>query len=671
MNILIPHTWLLEHLETDISPEKLQSAVSLCGPSIERIYDREGDNVYDIEVTTNRVDAMSVRGIAREAAVILQQFGIDAKLKPSALPKSVAPKQGDELLPLPKIINDPNLSKRVICIVLKGVKRNQTPEWMAKRLLQTEQNVHDAVIDITNYITHELGHPCHAFDYDKLMQTGGEINVVEAKKGETFVTLDGNEFETVGGEVVFKNGEGDIIDLPSIKGTANTSIDDSTQNVLLLLESIKAEKVRFASMTHAIRTVAAQLMEKNVDPNLAKDVLIRGVQLYQELCDAQIASEIYDDFPGDKPLKPVHVKLQTIHEYLGSTESGENVISTQEIISILEQLECKVTLEEKIATDSGQALLVQPPTFRPDLTIPADIVEEIARIYGYHNLPSEIMDTKIPTQRQEGVNFTIENRIKRFLASIGLQEIYSYSMVSEAIAQQTDALESHLKLQNPLTDDRVYLRKSLIPSLNEILDQNSHVSDLSVFEIANVYLPKINDLPFEKLRLSIVSTQPYRKVRGILDSLLAQLFIKNSTVTQNSDTKGTISVLDNGKKIDLGTVQILEKKRIAIELEFAKILQVAKTHPTYQPIPTTAIITEDMTFTLPKKIRVGEIINVILEISDLVTNVELKDIYKQNYSFTITYHDPKNNLASDDLRSIRKKIVHALEKEQGILVGTV
>lgn len=658
MNILIPHKWLLEHLDTNAEPEEIQEKVSLCGPSIERIYDIEGDKVYDIEVTTNRVDSMSIRGIAREAAVILEQFGVNAKLKPSTIPETLKP-EVDEL-PMPKISNDPNLSKRLICVVLQDVKRTPTPKWMAERLLQTEQNVHDSIIDITNYVTHDLGHPCHAFDYDKLMKSGGEINVVEAKKGEKFITLDGNEFETVGGEVVFKNGEGEIIDLPSIKGTANTSIDDSTQNVLLLLESIKAKKVRFASMTHAIRTVAAQLMEKNVDPNLAKDVLISGTKLYQDLCGAKIASEVYDTFPGNEKLKPVEVKLQTIHDYLGID------MSLEDVVSILEQLECSV--DTNIDKKVGPIITVQPPTFRPDLTIPADIVEEIARIYGYHKLPSIIMDTRIPTKRQEMVDFSIENRIKRFFSSIGLQEIYSYSMVGEEIALETDKLENHLKLQNPLTDDRIYLRKSLIPSLNEILDQNTHVPNLTVFEIANVYLPRKNDLPEETLRLSIVSSLSYRETRGILDSMLKQFFVKNIQVTQNSDISGTITVEDS---VEIGKVHKLANNRIAIELEFAKLLEVVKTHPTYKPIPTTAIITEDMTFKLPKKTRVGELIKVINEVSELVTNAELKDVYNLNHTFTITYHNPTENLSSEDLKPIRKKIVTELEKHQAILVGTI
>lgn len=670
MNILIPHTWLLEHLDTQAKPKEIQEKVSLCGPSIERIYDIEGDKVYDIEVTTNRVDSMSIRGIAREAAVILEQFGVDAKLKPSQIPEDLQVNVPEpKRLPLPKITNDPKLSKRVICVVLKGVKRNPTPDWMGKRLLQTEQNIHDAVIDITNYVTHELGHPCHAFDYDKLMNTGGEIIITEAKSGETFVTLDGNEFETVGGEVVFKNGEGEIIDLPSIKGTANTSIDEDTKNVLLLLESIQAEKVRFASMTHAIRTTAAQLMEKNVDPNLAKDVLIKGAQLYQELCDAQIASEIYDEFPGKSTPTPVKTKLATIQEYLGIA------ISETEVVEILEQLECSVTSQKQ---NSEIILSVTPPTFRPDLTIPADIVEEIARIYGYHKLPSVVMDTRLPLNPQTGVDFTLENKIKRFLSAQGLQEIYSYSMVSEELALQVDKLENHLKLQNPLTDDRIYLRKSLLPSLVEIIDQNSHEDKLTVFEIANVYLPRKNQLPEETLRLSIVSknsqisvAEHLRSIRGNLDALFRLLFVSGISVLQKTQNSGTIQYEVNGKTLELGTISITTEEYVAIELEFAKILEIAHSHPTYQPIPKTAFITEDMTFTLQPKVRVGVLATEIEKQSNLITNVELKDVYKNNYTFTITYHDPEKNLSSDDLKLLRREIVATLEKQQARLVGTL
>ncbi|NCN87592.1 MAG: phenylalanine--tRNA ligase subunit beta [Candidatus Pacebacteria bacterium] len=649
MNILIPHQWLLEHLDTNVSPEELQRTVSLSGPSIERIYDIEGDRVYDIEVTTNRVDSMSIRGIARESAVILNQFGHQAKLKEL---NSQEVTKSDESLPLPKIVNDPKLSKRITCVILKDVKRTPTPEWMAKRLIQTEMNVHDSVIDITNYITHELGHPCHAFDYDKVMNTGGEIIVTEANKGETFKTLDGNQFETFGGEVVFKNGQGEIIDLPSIKGTINTSIDASTKNVLLLLESIIAPKVRFASMSHAIRTTAAQLMEKNVDPNLITPTLEFGVKLYKELCNAKVASEVYDDFPGKITPKTVSVTLQKISDYLGLSLEGSTVQK------ILENLGCDVSIDD-------QTINVTPPTFRPDLLMGADIIEEIARIYGYHNLPSVLMDTKIPLDKPKETNFAIENKIKRFLSAIGWQEIYSYSMVSQEIALQSGyKIDDHLKLQNPLTDDRVYMRRSLVPSLSEIIAMNPLEKALSVFEISNVYHPQgDNKLPNEDLHLTLVSSRDYRQVRGDFEVMLKQLFIDQ----YNIDEDGEITI--NKEKI--GSV-LADKSLICFDLEFKLLLKHAKTHPTYQPIPKTSFINEDMTFTIQEDISLGKVLKEIEEQSPLITQVTLKDQYKENYTFNIEYHDPTKNISGVEVEPIRILVSKVVEdKFNAQLIGQV
>jgi phenylalanyl-tRNA synthetase beta chain len=671
MNILIPHTWLLEHLETDVDPKTLQKHISLCGPSVERIYEREGESVYDIEVTTNRVDSMSVRGIAREAAVILKQAGYAAELKPLSQPHTLTTlKPTGTALPLPEVRNNPKLNKRTICVILKNVKRTPTPDWMAKRLLQTEMNVHDSVIDITNYITHELGHPCHAFDYDKLMKTGGIIDIVEAKKGETFTTLDGNTFETVGGEVVFKNGEGVIIDLPSIKGTANTSIDDSTHNVLLLMESIDAKKVRFASMTHAIRTVAAQLMEKHVDPNLAEPTLLRGVELYLELCGAELGSEVYDEFSGQRTPTAVTLSEATLRQYLGLE------IASADVITILEMLECSVIHDPAAATYS-----VTPPTFRPDLTIPADIVEEIARIYGYHNLPSVIMDTKLPLKRPTGTNFGLEHRIKQFLADTGWQEVFTYSMVSAEIATQSGySIDQHLHLKNPLTDDREYLRRSLVPSLQEVLTQNPNHHQLSVFELAYVYEPQGTQLPLQQLQLTLVTSTSYQELKGAVEALLAQFFVTAHVVPNTNpitgfQTSGDIVVDD----VQVGSIGVTSKgasagviTTYAAVVSVEALLAVVKKHPTYQPLPKTAAIMEDLTFTLLPQTQVGPVMESIKATSSLVTNVTLKDVYQSNYTFSITYLDPEQNLSSVDVAPVRKEIVAQLQKRHSAeLIGAL
>lgn len=666
MNILIPHTWLKDHLETEATPTELQRIVSLSGPSIERIYDREGDSVYDIEVTTNRVDSMSVRGIAREAAVILQQAGVPAKLKTLQLNKVLSFDES-KALPLPKISNQTGLSQRILAIVLSSVKRAETPDWMASRLKMTDQNIHDAVIDITNYITHDLGHPCHAFDYDKIMKLGGVIKIVEASAGKTFTTLDGATYTTVGGEVVFENEGGEIIDLPAIKGTLNTSIDESTQNVLFWIESINAKKVRFASMTHAIRTVAAQLNEKNVDPDLALSVFERGVELYQTLCGATIASPLYDEYPGKSQRETITLELSQLERYLGLS------LPMATVEDILKALECEVTLN----SDKTQ-LTVQPPSFRPDLEIPADIVEEIARIYGYHNLPSVLMPTAIPLQRPDNVNFAVETKLKRFLSALGWQEIYSYSMVSEAIALESGfSLAEHLKLQNPLTDDRVYLRRSLVPSLLEVLKHNPAPTKQvrSLFELAHVYQPQPSALPLQTLQLTMVSELEYRQARGMLEALMDHLFVKNLSLSQDSlqQTKATISALNHQQHIvEVGSVYVTVSGLTVIELNMSSLLTVVNTHPEYQPQPKTALIREDLTFTLPATQLVGPLLKTIKELSPLIRSVHVASSYQQNVSFSLEYHDPEQNITVETIEPLRKQIVTAIQdRYQAMLVGSL
>lgn len=675
MNILIPHSWLLEHLETKATPEEIQKYVSLSGPSVERIYEREGEPVYDVEVTTNRVDAMSVRGFAREAAVILEQFGIPAKLKPLQLPQPEAGRASSETerLELPKIKNDPKLVKRIMCIVLQNVQRTPTPPWMAKRLQQTEMNVHDSVIDITNYITHELGHPCHAFDYDQLMKLGGEIIVTTAKPGQKFTTLDGLEFTTVGGEVVYLNPAGEIIDLPAIKGTANTSISPTTKNVLLWAETASPKEVRFASMKHAIRTVAAQLSEKGIDPHLAEPTLKRGIELYQELCQATVVSDLYDEFPTKRSPEPVVVTLEQIDAYLGLELPLEN------ITTILTTLGCEVVVQEETQTlNRASALHVTPPTFRPDLAIPADIIEEIARIYGYHNLPSVLMPTAIPVSYPADANFQLENRLKHTLADLGWQELYTYSLVSDQIARQSGfQLDEHLKVQNQLTDDRVYLRRSLLPSLAEVITQNPQRAELSVFELANLYTPVSGQLPQETLHLSLVSNREYRQVRGELEALLAKIFVtgvkiepvaKNST--QFSQEAELTATTPEGTTERIGVVGVLKSGNVAINITLSSLLKVVRSHPEYQPIPKTMALYEDFTFTLPSQTSIGKVIEALRAQSPLVIDVELKDVYRNNYTLTVSFQDPKQNLTAADIQPLRALFAQVVQKQfSGNLVG--
>lgn len=679
MNILIPDQWLREQLQSDAKPQDIQKYLSLCGPSVERIYhkthgDGSSDEVYDIEVTTNRVDSMSIRGIAREAATILRRSGFQAKLK--KLPERKITQDPSVKLALPEIIYETDSVKRVTCVVLTQVKQNASPQYMQNRLADIEMNSHGSIIDITNYITHEFGHPCHAFDYDKILAHGNTIVIREAKPGEEFSTLDGNSYQTLGGEVVLADKNGTIIDLPAIKGTANTAIDKHTSRVLFWIESLDAKKVRFASMSHAIRTVAAELNEKNVDPHLATEVLAYGVELFQKLCQAKVASKVYDYFPKRKASPVVKISLARIQEYLGLE------LTVREIRQILLDLDFQVEVKEN--EKAKQTLFsVQAPSFRQDISIPADIVEEIARIYGYHKLPSTLMTGALPLEKPTG-NFDLEYKVKAWLADFAWQEIYSYSLVSDALAIESGyTLGEHLQLANPLKEENTYLRRSLLPSLREILEKNPQAKRLTVFELASVYDPIPGDLPQQNLQLALLSRLDYREVKGKIWQLFQKLFLfaeplqlefveehLSSKKQPLLSQKAELRVTQGKKSQKLAHVVIYRTGLVGFEFDWNVLLSLSHRYPHYQKLLHTASIVEDFTFTLSKSNPVGPFMETLQAVDPRIRSFQLTSIYEQNYSFSVIFQDPKENLSSEDVESIRQKMVQtASQKFAAKLVG--
>lgn len=648
MNILIPHHWLQDHLQTEATPEKIQELLSLCGPSVERIYEREGDSVYDIEVTTNRVDAMSVRGVAREAAVILSNAGMPSQLKPLNL--SELAYQG-ERMPLPHIHNQSQLCDRIICVVLEGVTDAASPEVLQRRLRQVDLNPKNLAVDITNAASHELGHPCHAFDYDKIMALGGNIHVVEAEAGWPFVTLDGAEYTTVGGEVVFVNQDGLIIDLPGIMGTLNTAVDQNTTRILLWVESIAPEKIRFTSMTHGIRTVAAQLNERDLDHELGRSVLVQAAQWYQELAGARVASMVYDEVTQKRALPTITVPHTEIERYLGIS------LPAQQVTDILTQLGCQVETTET----NWQ---VTPPSFRTDLLIPADIVEEVARIYGYNRLPSRILAGEIPTRYPSSTNFEAEELICQTLADLGYQEQITYSLVAE----QGD--QSALALKNPLTTDKTVLRQSILPSHLEAMATQWGTSDVrGTFELANVYPKQSGNLPDEHLVLAVLD-RDLRALRTSLDVLWNRLFISPSDLKYESDNRKKGEYIDsifessvisthNGRV--LGRLGWLSNGMAGAELEWREVLAVSKRWPEYRPLPKTAPLLEDWTVSVTEETPIGDIQHALESADPRITSVVLVSQYQKNWTFRVQLMDREKQMSSEQAQLIRSTVQQKLQ----------
>lgn len=657
MNILIPDSLLREYLQTSATAAEIGKFMSLASASVERIEEKEKEKVYEVEITTNRVDMACVRGFAREAAVILRQAGFEASFSPTGTVASLALEQFKPIqkLPLPEIKIETDQVRRIMAVVLDQLEDAPTPPKMVKQLLAMGENEHSSLIDISNYITHELGHPCHVFDYDKIMSLGGEIHIVVTKPGKKFITLDGEEHQTVGGEVVFESSSGEIIDLPAIKGTLNTAVDQNTKRALFWLENLHAPIVRHASLKHNIRTLAATLNEKGVDPELASEVLAKGLILFQQLCRAQVASEFFDYYPQPLKLPTIDLDLSLVNAYLGVK------LPPEQIEKILLDLDFQLQRQEN-------KILVTPPSFRAaDISEAADIIEEIARVYGYEKLPTSLDFPLKIIAEQEGVNFHLENKIKHYLAGKGLSEIYSYSMVAED--QFIGEKQKLLRLANPLTEQLVCLRQKIYPSLLEIYQENKNktAKTIGLFELAKVYFGgETGEKVTEQLHLSVVLNASYRQARAILEQVLHLAYLQAEI-----DSSGKIFVLQDQEKVLLGEIGNHQSGLVFFELDFDKVATLARAYPQYQALSSQPVAIEDLTFTLPEEVIVGPLIEKMSQVSPLIKTVSLKDIYQRNYTFNFIYQGEERALTSEELASVRAQVVAVMEDMGCRLIGTI
>jgi len=650
MNFLIPHSWLKEFLQTEATPAKIADCLSLCGPSVEKIDKHGNDYIYDIEVTTNRVDMMSVMGIAREATAILPQFNIQAKLKQNIYQSKSIPTNNLPQFPL-QVKVDSKLCSRFTAVVIKNTTIKPSPVKIRQFLENSGIRALNNVVDISNYLMRAYGQPIHTFDLDKIKQ---KMILRRSSKGEKLTTLDNKIFTLSNNDIVIEDAGHRLIDLCGIMGGLNTAVDENTKNVLLFIQTYSPQHIRRTSMTLGQRSEAAQLFEKSVDPELVMPVLLQGIQLFKKLTNGEQGSQIIDIYPQPYQPKTITTSLQLIKDRLGIK------ISSQNVSQILNSLGFKNKYSQEDFT-------ITIPSWRAkDISIPEDIVEEVARIYGYHKLPSTLMATPIPTNYPDD-NFKLEHQIKTWLADMGLNEIYTNSMVSKTLVKQSQySLKSHLKIKNALSEEWQYMRRSIIPSHLEALSQNPHIKNITFFEIAHTYHSKSKSLPEEKLELIISSNKSFSYLKGIIEALFAKLHLQ----PQFKPKKNSAEIVIKNKSVaTIGPSRINPEVQIAL-LSLKPILNQAQLYPQYQPLSPHSPILEDMTFTLPAKTYLGPVIETIKKSHKLVQKVKLTKTYQKNYTFNITYQSQIQPLNDKMVAPIRKKIVSTLSKKfRAKLVG--
>jgi len=622
MNIKITYDWLLEYLETYAEPYEIQKYLSLCGPSVERVDKVGNDYVFDIEITSNRVDMASVFGIAQEAAVILPRFGKKAYLKFNPLKEYVFEKiksKYTDKYSLKVNIKDQSLCSRFAALVFDNIKIAPSPEKIGSRLELCGIRSINNVVDISNYLMLSLGQPVHVFDFDKIRKS--TMILRKSKKGEKITTLDKKEITLPGNDIVIEDGEGRLIDLCGLMGGANSAVSDKTKNILLFVQTYDKNLIRKTTMTTGQRTNAATLFEKGLDPERVEQTLVYGTKLIEEMTQGKVASSVIDIYQNKIEKKTITAEMSIFEKIIGIK------IPENEILEILSSL----------GFEREKKNVYYIPSWRQnDINTKEDLVEEVARIYGYNSLPNNLQPIVYLKQPDEIESlFKIQNKIKYLLKHLGLNEVLNYSMISKSMIEMNGLkTENHLRLSNSISEEIEYLRTSLIPSLiKNIKDNSGKKEEIKLFEIAKAYMPRKNNLPEEPYKLGIATNTDYFDLKGIVEAILRELNIKDFSF--DIKTNGNIFVC---------------------EIDLEKLIEKYKAFPEYKPIIPFAVIKLDKTFRLSNKLTYASIEKMAKK-SAFLKNMEVVSLFEDKLTIRFYYQAANRNLTEDEakkeLRSVQ------------------
>jgi phenylalanyl-tRNA synthetase beta chain len=645
--------------------------------------DLMGDTVLNIDITANRPDGLSVVGIAHEVAAICGE-------KPN-IPDINYPEIGD---PIEKQISieiiDSELCPRYCASLITNVKIKESPAWLQERLIACGQRPINNIVDISNYVMLEYGQPLHTFDYERLK--GKKIVVRRAKEGEKFYTLDTNERQLSSDMLVIGDGERTVA-IAGVMGGLNSDVTDSTTSILLEAASFKAASLHYTSRKLGLMSEASMRFERGISAGLTIPALKHATQLIAELGEGKIAKGIIDVYPGKKEPKPITVRAARVKRVLDVEYSVDQILKGLKAFGI----ECKA---------EGDKVNAFAPYWRSDIKIEEDLIEEVARFYGYDKIPTTLMDEEIPRPDPNPV-LRLKKSIRRILTGFGFQEVMTYTLTSLQVLSNTFA-EPHppepmpVHIVNPMTADQEYLRSSLRANLLTTLAANRRYEDdgIKLFEIGKIYIARSKDLPEEpEMLCGLMSgnrverswmggegTYGFYDVKGAVEGLFKQLGIDTSF--ENSSDEGlnptrqaAIIVKTDGKKVKLGIVGELHPKVAdAFEIEGTvclfevsiKALLPRISDKMYQPIPRFPSIVRDMALVVDADVTNQQVLDVIKGFK-LISEIALFDVYagkqvaegKKSLAYRLTYQSPDQTLTDETVNKVREQVLARLTKELG------
>lgn len=656
--MLAPIPWLKDYIDIKLSLKDLMWRLTEVGATTEASHETESERVLDVEVTPNRPDWLSIVGIAREIAAIQ-----GTKIKFPKIPEIPTKKSN---LPI-SVAVDSSLCPRYTAISIAGVTVRPSPKWLKLKLKLVGLRPINNLVDITNFVMFELGVPVHVFDYDKLESK--KLSMQKAAGGETFTSVDGISYKLPKDAIIIKDGNR-VVDLCGLKGGENTGISESTKNIFIHVPVYIPQLIRRTSRSLKLASEASYIYERGANAGGTVDTLERVVDLVLRLAGGTVAASLIDVRREKFEPWPLTLSLARLEKVLGPQ------IPAEKLVSILASL----NLSPKKTKDK---IVCTIPTYRGDLKIEEDLIEEVARIYGYNKFPKtlpvgETAKEKIPYYFDDSFHLELKN----LLTSAGYSEAATFSLVSEALLTKTmQKPQEHLKLSNPVSLDFEYLRRSLFPNLLTAVSLNASENDLKLFELGKVYLGSA-EKPDEVYFISgIQKGSTFSELKGALDFLLTRANVKDYTynqddganqiwhpfksgvVTAGSKTIGTYGAINPRVLDGLG----IKEEVFAFELDVAALVSAIRPK-TYKSIPKYPAQIEDITLTLPARTKIGEVVKFVPSITNYVSRVELVDTFENAYTFRVWYQNPKKTMTDDEVAKEREKILKELGQKFGASV---
>jgi len=468
------YDWLKEFVDLRVSPEELRTRLSLSGTAIEALEQTPAGAMLDAELTSNRADCLGHYGVAREAAALyrLPLKPVEPKLQESTEQAVVATRVQ---------VDAPDLCSRYTARVLRGIKVGASPEWLRQRLQSLGQTSINNVVDATNYVMLELGHPLHAFDLDLLNEH--RIVVRRARAGEKMRTLDGNERALTGEMCVIADSSRSVA-IAGVMGGADSEIRAGTRNILLESAVFDPISIRRTSKTLGLRTEASMRFERGADPQMAELASQRCAELIQQLCGGEVLAGAVDIFPNRPAAPTIELTRKEFLRVMGADVPGT------EIEAILSSLGfAPVRLDAAASTEAPSAAWkCRQPSWRADVTREVDLIEEVARIYGVDKFPPRLPAAKLPAARMDYSE--AEERIRERLIGLGYQEIITIPIVEEsrdAMFRPVNATPA--RIANPLAEDASVLRSTGTVTMVATLEWNLNHGQRNVrlFEFGKRY----------------------------------------------------------------------------------------------------------------------------------------------------------------------------------------